>query len=137
MTLKPNTSPTHARLRTPLGRVQGLGSAKEGADHFWLQRLTGVANIILVCFLIGLFVNLIGADHATVRRTLANPLVSIMLLLLILSGAQHMRIGMQVIIEDYVHGEGAKISLLILNTFFAIAIALTSVYAVLKLSFGA
>jgi succinate dehydrogenase / fumarate reductase, membrane anchor subunit len=137
MALRPNASPVQARLRTPLGRVRGLGSAKAGADHFWLQRLTAISNLVLVCFLIGLFVKLIGADYATVRRTLANPLVSIGLLLLVVSGTQHMRIGMQVIIEDYVHSEGPKLALLILNTFFAIAVALTSAFAVMKLSFGA
>jgi succinate dehydrogenase / fumarate reductase, membrane anchor subunit len=124
-------------LRTPLAKVRGLGSAKEGADHFWLTRLTAVANIVLVCFLIGLLVRLIGQDHATVKATLANPLISIFLLLLILSGTIHMRLGMQTIIEDYVTSEGRKVAALMLNTFFAIFVALASVYSVLKLSFGA
>ena len=122
--------------RTPLARVRGLGSAKEGADHFWQQRLTAVANIFLMCFLVGLIVKLVGADHATVKRTLANPAVSIGLLALILSGIMHMRLGMQTIIEDYVTSEGRKILCLMLNTFFAIAVGLTCVFAVLKLAFG-
>ncbi|MCC7253328.1 succinate dehydrogenase, hydrophobic membrane anchor protein [Hyphomicrobium sp.] len=123
-------------MRTPLKEVRRLGSAKEGADHFWLQRLTGASNLILVVFLIGLTVSLVGADHATVKATIAHPLVALLLILFLVSAAIHMRIGMQVIIEDYVHGEGAKIVLLMLNTFFAIAVAAAGGLSVLKLSFG-
>lgn len=123
-------------MRTPLKTVRHLGSAKEGADHFWKQRLTGLANLVLIVFLIALILKLAGADHATVKATLANPLYGLPLILLALSAAIHMRLGMQVIIEDYVHHEGAKIALLILNTFFAIAVAASSIFAVLKLSFG-
>ena len=124
-------------FRTPLAKVRGLGSAKEGADHFWLTRLTAVSNIMLVCLFLGLIFRLIGQDHAAVRAALANPLVSIFLLLLIVSGTIHMRLGMQTIIEDYVTSEGRKVAALMLNTFFAILVALASIYAVLKLSFGA
>ena len=123
--------------RTPLAKVRGLGSAKAGAEHFWHQRLTAVANIVLVCALIWLLVKLIGADYATVTRTLARPQNAILLLLLVLSGVIHMRLGMQAIIEDYVHSEGPKVAALMLNTFFAIAVGLTCIVAVLKLSFGA
>ena len=124
-------------LRTPLGKVRGLGSAKEGTDHFWKQRLTAVANIFLVGFLIVLLVRLAGADHATVKHALAKPQNAIPLLLLVLSGVIHMRLGMQTIIEDYVHSEGRKIVLLMLNSFFGIVIAITCIFAILKLSFGA
>jgi succinate dehydrogenase / fumarate reductase membrane anchor subunit len=123
-------------MRTPLKNVRGLGSAKEGADHFWKQRLTGAANLVLSIFFLGLLVCLAGADHATVKASLARPLVALPLLLLVLSAAIHMRIGMAVIIEDYVHGEGAKIALLMLNTFFSIFVGAASALAVLKLSFG-
>ena len=123
--------------RTPLARVRGLGSAKEGTDHFWKQRMTAVSNLILVCFLIWLLVRLAGADYATVKDTLARPQNAIPLLLLVLSGVIHMRLGMQSIIEDYVHSEGRKILALMLNSFFAILVGLTSVFAVLKLSLGA
>lgn len=123
-------------MRTPLKRVHNLGSAKEGADHFWQQRLTAVANIFLVLWLVWLVASLAGADHATVKASIENPLVAIGLLLLILSGTYHMRLGMQVIIEDYIHGEGVKVVLLMLNTFFAVGIALGSAFAILKLSFG-
>ena len=123
--------------RTPLARVRGLGSAKEGAEHFWRQRLTAVANIFLVAFLVWLLVTLAGADYATVKRTLAKPQVAIPLLLLVLSGLVHMRIGMQVIIEDYVHSEGRKVIILMMNSFFTFMAGLICVFAVLKLSFGA
>lgn len=123
-------------MRTPLKEVRRLGSAKEGADHFWLQRVTGAANLLLAVFAIGLAVSLVGADHATVTHTLAHPLVALPLLLFLASAAIHMRIGMQVIIEDYVHGEGAKIVLLMLNTFFAIAVAAAGAFSLLKISFG-
>jgi succinate dehydrogenase / fumarate reductase membrane anchor subunit len=123
-------------MRTPLKEVRGLGSAKEGADHFWTQRATGAANLVLTIFMIALAVNLIGADHATFKATIANPLVGLPLMLFLVSAAVHMRIGMQVIIEDYVHGEGVKIVLLMLNTFFAIAIAAASAFSILKLSLG-
>jgi succinate dehydrogenase / fumarate reductase membrane anchor subunit len=124
-------------LRTPLKNARQLGSAKEGADHFWKQRVTGVANLVLAVFLVWLLVSLAGADHATVAATLARPEIALPLILLIVSGAIHMRLGMQVIIEDYVHGEGAKIALLMLNTFFAVTVGVTSILGVLKLFFGA
>ena len=124
-------------LRTPLARARGLGSAKEGATHFWRQRVTAVANIVLVILLTWVLVGLAGADYATVKAALKNPLVTLLLLLFIISGVIHMRLGMQTVIEDYVHSEGRKVVCLMLNTFFAGIVALTSVWAVLKLSFGA
>jgi succinate dehydrogenase / fumarate reductase, membrane anchor subunit len=124
-------------MRTPLKMARNLGSAKEGADHFWKQRVTGVANVFLGLFLVWLIASLVGADHAEVKAKLANPLIALALLALIASGTLHMRLGMQTIIEDYVHHEGGKIALLMLNTFFAAFVALASVYAILKLNFGA
>lgn len=124
-------------MRTPLKQVRRLGSAKEGADHFWKQRLTGVANVLLAFGLVWLVVSIAGADYQEARAYLANPFVALMLLLLVLSGTIHMRLGMQVIIEDYVSSDGAKVALLMLNTFFAIVVATACVYAILKLSFGA
>src|SRR5262245_34248162 len=123
--------------RTPLARVRGLGSAKSGPGHFWLQRLTAVANLVLVVLLIWLLVRLVGADYATVKRALAQPYYAIPLLLLVLSGVVHMRLGMQTIIEDYVHSEGRKVAALMLNLFFCVLVGLSCAYAVLKLGFGA
>jgi succinate dehydrogenase / fumarate reductase membrane anchor subunit len=123
-------------MRTPLSRVRGLGSAKSGTEHFWRQRVSAVAGLVLTVILICVLLPLVGAPHARVAETLAAPLVSILLLLAIITMAVHMRIGMQVIIEDYVHGEGAKIVALLLNTFFCFGVALIGVFAVLKLSFG-
>mgnify|MGYP000538823621 CR=1 FL=1 len=125
------------KMRTPLKKARHLGSAKEGADHFWKQRVTAVANFVLTGFLVWLVVSLIGADYATVKATIGRPLVALPLILLAVSAAIHMRLGMQVIIEDYVHGEGKKIIYLMLNTFFAILVGASIVFAVLKLSFGA
>ena len=136
-TLRPTPSPTAALIRTPLARARGLGSAKEGATHFWRQRVTAVANIVLVILLTWVLVRLAGADYATVKATLKNPLVTLLLLLFIISGVIHMRLGMQTVIEDYVHSEGRKVVCLMLNTFFTSVVALASVWAVLKLSFGA
>lgn len=123
--------------RTPLARVRGLGSARQGADHFWRQRLTAVANIFLVLFLVWLLATLAGEDFSTVKGALARPHIAIPLLLLVLSGLVHMRLGMQTIIEDYIHSEGSKVIVLMLNSFFVIAVGLVCVFAVLKLSFGA
>jgi succinate dehydrogenase / fumarate reductase membrane anchor subunit len=124
-------------MRTPLKKVRYLGSAKEGADHFWRQRLTAIANAILVIFLVWLIASLVGADYGTVKQKLSHPLIALPLLALIVSATIHMRIGMQVIIEDYVHDEGLKLGALVLNTFFAIAIALGCIFSIMKLSFGA
>jgi succinate dehydrogenase / fumarate reductase membrane anchor subunit len=135
--LRPTPSPTHARIRSPLAKVRGLGSAKEGADHFWKQRVTAVANIFLVTFAVLMLVKLAGADYATVKKTMQKPLVAILFLLLVLSGVHHMRLGMQVIIEDYVRGDGARVVLLMLNSFFAISVGLACIFSVLKLAFAA
>ncbi len=123
-------------MRTPLSKVRGLGSAKSGTEHFWHQRLTAVANIPLVIFLIWFCVSKVGADRAEMAAALSNPLVALMLVFTIISVTWHMRLGMQVVIEDYIHSEGSKLICLLGNTFFSLAVALTGLFAVLKISFG-
>jgi succinate dehydrogenase / fumarate reductase membrane anchor subunit len=124
------------KMSTPLARVRGLGAAKSGTEHFWLQRLTAVANVPLTIAFVLIVVSLLGRNHAAAAQILGSPLVAITMLLFILSVATHMRIGMQVIIEDYVHDEPARLILLMANTFFVLAVALASAYGILKLSFG-
>ena len=124
------------KMRTPLGQVRGLGSARSGTAHFWHQRLTAVANVPLIVGFVVIVTSLLGRNHAAVVQILGSPIVAIAMLLFILSVTWHMRLGMQVIIEDYVHSEGRRIVLLIANTFFSIAIGLASAFAILKLSFG-
>ena len=123
------------KMSTPLGRVRGLGSARSGTEHFWRQRLTAVANVPLSIAFVFIVVALLGRNHAAVVQILGSPLVAVIMLLFIVSITTHMRIGMQLIIEDYVHDERAKLFLLMANTFFAIAVALASAFAILMLSF--
>ncbi|HMN38206.1 MAG TPA: succinate dehydrogenase, hydrophobic membrane anchor protein [Hyphomicrobium sp.] len=124
-------------MRTPLKNARYLGSARDGTDHFWKQRVTALANIFLGLFLVWLVASLAGAGYQTAKSALHHPVIAIGLGALVISGTIHMRLGMQTIIEDYVHTEGTKIVLLVLNTFFAAGIALASLFAILKLSFGA
>jgi succinate dehydrogenase / fumarate reductase membrane anchor subunit len=129
-----DTPPKH--MRTPLARVRGLGAARSGTDHFWRQRLTAVANIPLTIAAVVIVVMLLGRNQAAAAQILGSPLVAVIMLLFIGSITMHMRIGMQVIIEDYVHDEIAKLALIMANTFFTIAIALTCAFGILKLAFG-
>ena len=124
-------------FRTPAKRVRGSGSAKDGTEHFWRQRLTALANIPLLLFFVGFVVSLNGADHAQVIAAVSHPLTAIVLIAVMGSAFLHMKLGMQVVIEDYIHGEGAKVLLLFLNSAFAYGIGLIAVFAILKISFGA
>ena len=122
--------------KTPLGRVLGLGSAKAGTEHWWLQRVTAIAGIPLMIFLIGFIMAHIGATRAEMVASLANPLVAILLALTIITLLWHMRLGLQVVIEDYIHAPGTKLAALLLNTFFTAAMGVAALYAILKMSFG-
>lgn len=123
-------------MRTPLGRVQYLGSARSGTQHFWRQRMTSVALVPLTIAFVVIVISLLGRNHAATVQILGSPLVAILTMLFIIAGAYHMWLGMQVIIEDYIHTEALKFGLLMSNTFFCFAVALTSIFAILKLSFG-
>jgi succinate dehydrogenase / fumarate reductase membrane anchor subunit len=128
------TENTH--IRTPLGRVRGRGAAKSGTGHFWHQRLTAVANIPLTIAAVVILIMLLGRNQAAVAQILGSPAVAIIMLLFIGSITIHMRIGMAVVIEDYVQDESTKLALLMANTFFTVLVGLTAVYGILKLSFG-
>ena len=123
-------------IRTPMGRVRGLGSGRSGTKHFWQGRLTSVAAIPLTIAFFVIVASVLGRNHAAVVQILGSPWVAILLLLFVLNSAYHMWLGMQVIIEDYVHDDLRKLACLMLNTFFCAAVALACTYAILKLSFG-
>ena len=123
-------------MSTPLKHVRGLGPAKSGTEQFWRQRLTAIANVPLTIAFVLIVVALLGRNHAAVVQILGSPLIAVIMLLFIVSVTTHMRIGMQVIIEDYVHDENWKLVILMLNTFFSFAVGLAAVFAILKLSFG-
>lgn len=123
--------------RTPLNKVRGLGSAKDGTEHFWRQRLTALANVPLLLFFIGFVVSMRGASQSELVAAVGHPITAVTLIAVLISGLLHMKLGMQVVIEDYVHGEGTKIICLLLNNLFAIGVGLTAVFAIFKMSFGA
>ena len=122
-------------LRTPLARVRNLGSSHSGTRDFWRQRLTAVAMTLLIVPVI-VIVMLLGRNHANAMQILGQIPIAIILLLFIVASTWHMKIGMQVVIEDYIHGEKTKLACVIANNFFSFAVALASIYAILKLSSG-
>lgn len=124
-------------FRTPLSRVRFLGSAHEGTTHFWRQRLTGAANAILVICLLFIVIGTVGAPYDMVVDRLSSPFAAVVLILFFTSVAIHMRLGMQVVIEDYIHGEGLKVLLIVASTFFSISVGALGILAALKLALGA
>jgi succinate dehydrogenase / fumarate reductase membrane anchor subunit len=122
-------------MRTPLGRVRGLGSAKEGVGHWWAQRLTAVALVPLLLWFIASLVQMAGADHAHVVAWIARLPVAVLLSLLFVAGLYHLALGLQVVIEDYIHGEPCRIVSLVLVKFGCWALAAVAVFSVLKIAF--
>jgi succinate dehydrogenase / fumarate reductase membrane anchor subunit len=123
-------------MRTPLGRVRNLGSSHSGTRDFWRQRLTAVAMTLLIVPVIVIMLMLIGSNQAGAKQIFSSLPVAIIMLLFIVASAWHMKIGMQIVIEDYVHNEKIKLASVMANNFFCIAVALVSIYAILKMSSG-
>ena len=123
-------------FRTPRAQVRGLGASRSGTTHFWHERLTAVAGIPLTIAFVVIVVSLLGRNHAATLQILGSPLITILMLLFIANSVYHMWLGMQVIIEDYVHHELRKLGLLMANTFFCVGVGVASTYALLKIGFG-
>ena len=123
-------------MRTPLARVRYLGASHSGTSDFWRQRLTAVAMTVLIVPVIVVVLMLIGSNQAGAKQIFSSLPIAIIMLLFIVASAWHMKIGMQVVIEDYVHNEKIKLASVMANNFFCIAVALASIYAILKMSSG-
>lgn len=127
-------APREPDYRTPIGRARGLGSAKSGTGHFWWQRVTAIVLLVLVPWLVGTLVSFIGADLFTVQIALAKPFNAILLALFALALFWHAKLGVQVVIEDYVHNRAVEITLQLLNTFFCVLGALAAIYSIAKIA---
>ncbi|MEH6952168.1 succinate dehydrogenase, hydrophobic membrane anchor protein [Nitrobacter sp. NHB1] len=123
-------------MRTPLSRVRNLGAAHSGTKDFWRQRVTAVAMILLIVPMIVVMMILLGRNQAGAAQILGSPLIAIVMLLFVVASIWHMKIGMQVIIEDYVHDEKTKLASIMANNFFSATLALAAAYAIFKLSSG-
>ena len=134
MTMESSSPPK--TMRTPLSRVRYLGASHSGTSDFWRQRLTGVAMTLLIVPVIVVVMMLLGRNQAGAAQILGSLPIAIIMLLFIIASAWHMKIGMQVVIEDYIHNEKLKLASVMANNFFSIAVALASIYAILKLSSG-
>lgn len=123
-------------MRSPLGRAVGLGSAKEGVEHWWLQRITAVALVPLTLWFVIAVIRLVGADLDSLRDWVGNPLPAILLVLLLIATFYHASLGLQVVIEDYVHTELSKLGLLIIVRLACFALAVAGIFAVLSMAVG-
>jgi succinate dehydrogenase membrane anchor subunit len=123
-------------MRTPLGRVRNLGASHSGTTDFWRQRLTAVAMTLLIVPVLIVVLMLLGRNQAGAAQILGSLPIAVILLLFIVASTWHMKIGMQVVIEDYVHNEKLKLAAVMANNFFSFAVAIASIYALLKLSSG-
>ena len=123
-------------MRTPLGRVRNLGASHSGTTEFWRQRLTAVAMTLLIVPVLVVILMLIGRNQAGAAQIIGSLPIAVILILFIIASAWHMKIGMQVVIEDYVHNEKVKLASIMANNFFSFGVALASIYAILKLSSG-
>ncbi len=122
--------------RTPIAKVRGLGAARSGLQHWKMQRVTAVANVLLVLWFVFSAMALSGSDYAQVRAWLASPVTASLMLLLIVSTFYHARLGLQVVVEDYVHHEGAKIASLVAIALVSFALAVACIVAVLRVAVG-
>ena len=123
-------------MRTAIGSVRGLGSAREGVGHWKLQRLTAIGGVLLAIWLVISALSLAGADYATARAWLARPLNTTLMLLLVVSMWWHAKLGVQVVIEDYVHNEGAKVASMVVLVLLTWLFAGLSAVSVLKVALG-
>jgi succinate dehydrogenase / fumarate reductase membrane anchor subunit len=123
-------------LRTPLARARGLGSAKAGVHHWWAQRLTAIALIPLVVWFAVSLVMMSGAEYEVVRAWIGSPVVMVLLILTIVVGLHHAQLGIQVVIEDYVHSDGFKLALIVMVRFLAVLFGLAAIVAILSIGFG-
>ncbi|HXH04403.1 MAG TPA: succinate dehydrogenase, hydrophobic membrane anchor protein [Candidatus Competibacteraceae bacterium] len=123
-------------LRTPLGRVRGLGSAKEGVQHWWAQRVTAVALVPLVLWFVISLLSLVGADYAAVVEWMRRPFNTALLVVFLFTLFYHAKLGLQVVIEDYVHAEGVKMAALLATNFVIVLLGATGIVAVLRVAFG-
>ena len=131
-----NRADTRVSMRTPLARVKGLGASGHGVEHWWLHRMTAVSNVPLIISFVIVVAALAGSSYEQAVAIVSHPLVAIILLLAVISVTNHMRLGMQIVIEDYVHDKGYKIAAVIANNFYAVIIAVACLYAILKVSLG-
>jgi succinate dehydrogenase / fumarate reductase membrane anchor subunit len=123
-------------MRSPLGRAIGLGSAKEGVEHWWAQRITAIALVPLSLWFVSAVIGLVGADLETVQNWVSQPLAAILLVLLLIAMFYHLALGIQVVIEDYVHTELARLGLVVVVRLLSFGFAVAGIFAVLSIAFG-